>query len=92
LRGMVGFGALSVPSTCYVFLMMVINGSVNSADVALEYRRRIIPDAPRFLWSSWVAQANYTFDCLEMTSNCDDYGAFQFISKWRVFDDPGSQS
>ncbi|KAJ6553213.1 hypothetical protein B0H19DRAFT_1377830 [Mycena capillaripes] len=52
---------------------------VNSADVALEYRRRIEPDGLRFLWSSWLAQANHIFDRLDITSNLNDYVLIDII-------------
>jgi hypothetical protein len=67
-------------------IILTTNNSVNSADVAVEYRHRIVVDTFRFLWSCWLSQANYIFDCLHIDSN---FGKFQVHSGG--IDDPGSQ-
>lgn len=54
---------------------MITNVSVNSADVADVYRRRIYGDSTSRLSSGWLGQANYIFDCLDIASNLQNYGS-----------------
>jgi hypothetical protein len=69
--------AVGFPTTLSALPNLILNDSVNSADIADVYRRTIYPDLNFRSWSSWLAQANYIFDCLDITSNLEDYGELQ---------------
>ncbi|KAJ7679462.1 hypothetical protein DFH06DRAFT_1166668 [Mycena polygramma] len=54
------------------------NDSVNSADVAGMYRRRIWVDSGR----SWLAQANHLFDRFEITCNFQHFFLIDVVDYW----------
>jgi hypothetical protein len=65
----------------YLFLIKITNNcSVNSANVVVEYRRRIYSD--NFCSRGWLAQANHIFNSLDITSNFEKYGEFQLHGNW----------
>ncbi|KAJ7240679.1 hypothetical protein C8J57DRAFT_1085552 [Mycena rebaudengoi] len=63
-------------------------GSINSVYVVAEYRRRIGTDAPRFLWSDWLAQANHVFDSPGTALHLNDYVLVDLIQFSLILSEP----